>query len=160
MKHLAISHPSFSLQGFDGPPGKIGFPGPQVKHRGTLIRSVLSSRIYSLPLMFPWRGEASEWFRRPAWYRQRGGSSRQKYIRLEGRTVLGRFFFYRVWADLHTWQRDTGDTRVCTQPVIKLCCWKLKKSRKNKRKRGVFEKLKAFAVCCAVTTYNSSVLSF
>lgn len=30
-QHMVIFHPSLSLQASDGPPGKLGFPGPQVK---------------------------------------------------------------------------------------------------------------------------------
>lgn len=54
-----INHPSFSSppQGPDGPPGKIGFPGPQVKALG------YSFTFPFLPLIYYWclcsSGEAS-----------------------------------------------------------------------------------------------------
>lgn len=46
-----------SLQGSDGPPGKLGFPGPQVKHWGTVMLF-----LYFLPYIFiSSSGETSIW---------------------------------------------------------------------------------------------------
>lgn len=87
----AISHPFLSPQGSDGPPGKIGFPGPQVKHWGIflLFHSFLSYIFWCLCSS----GEARHQSDLEDLHDTSSveAHSQKQHIALEERTVLGSF---------------------------------------------------------------------